>query len=226
RPCPTPLSGLLTEKVPRRSRKPAARRAVRPRGGPAGYLGSRAARRQAPPLLGRGHYVLFNDVPHVGQGVEQVARGPPGAGREFVLPRLPHGRLHVPQALAEAFDDRPRRLRRDGRQRLLVAQQIHPRGAPVLPLPGHGPGVSMDNGIAQPAHGFSSHSCTTSPPAAKRRGEFSFRHRWTAPGRQATNAVLILSGVTTTMAPLAQTPSRSEERRVGKECRSRWRPYA
>src|SRR5690606_3493229 len=115
------------------------------------------------------------------------------------------------QALAEAFDDRPRRLRRDGRQRLLVAQQIHQRRAHVLPLPGHGPGLLMDNGIAQPAHGFSSPSCTNSPPAAKRRGEFSFRHRWTAPGRQATNAVLILSGVTTTMAPLAQTPSHKRQ---------------
>src|SRR5256885_15488848 len=30
---------------------------------------------------------------------------------------------------------------------------------------------------------------------------------------------------TTETAPLGNAPSRSEERRVGKECRSRWSPY-
>src|SRR3712207_9208514 len=30
---------------------------------------------------------------------------------------------------------------------------------------------------------------------------------------------------TTSSTPVAQTDSRSEERRVGKECRSRWSPY-
>ena len=48
-----------------------------------------------------------------------------------------------------------------------------------------------------------------------RRDIFSFRNR----------VVVIIVGIALGMVSLLYTNNRSEERRVGKECRSRWSPY-
>ena len=48
-----------------------------------------------------------------------------------------------------------------------------------------------------------------------------YRHR----GDQVVVVVSAMRGVTDNLIDMAKSPMRSEERRVGKECRSRWSPY-
>ena len=43
--------------------------------------------------------------------------------------------------------------------------------------------------------------------------------------RAASSLVLLLTGAPCVGSPPSPEASRSEERRVGKECRSRWSPY-
>ena len=43
--------------------------------------------------------------------------------------------------------------------------------------------------------------------------------------RQADGAVVATYGETTVLATVVSAKERSEESRVGKECRSRWSPY-
>ena len=45
------------------------------------------------------------------------------------------------------------------------------------------------------------------------------------PARRAFNDILELAAYVAAALRVAATRSRSEERRVGKECRSRWSPY-
>ena len=55
------------------------------------------------------------------------------------------------------------------------------------------------------------------------RDIFSMRMTGIEPAGETTTAAA--AGETTTAAAAEETTTRSEERRVGKECRSRWSPY-
>src|SRR3712207_7176255 len=69
-------------------------------------------------------------------------------------------------------------------------------------------------------------SLRSSSRAASKVGEFSVVSKKTAPASTIASSTLsACSGDMSAVDPMTTIDGRSEERRVGKECRSRWSPY-